>query len=218
MAFPYTIWRCLRHGCSRVWDEIAKPKRIPANDFAKRKFYGCAKNRPVEYKGVKLAVLTARIDVGRQFGEKIFIYHAACERRIELLRIDAHDDRFESFPDEFPHQSGRIPLPDRVKSGHTVPRKKPVPIVFDVFEKQIAKGNRLNPPRLKKRERFGYIRFIFGVACALGYEDLVKLQTKAVGLAFEQAPPYAMHADPVEIARNRREQSLDAYVCVLHQF
>src|SRR5260221_4024037 len=81
---------------SLIRNEVAKPERIPADDFTEGKSYRRAEHRSIENEGVELAVFSAGIDIGRQPREEVLIDHASDEGGIELSRIDANDGRLES--------------------------------------------------------------------------------------------------------------------------
>src|SRR5882724_7073760 len=91
--------------------QIAEPKRVPANLFPEDKLYRVPEDWPVKNKRMEFAVLAARVYLGRELREKLFIDQPSEKRWIELRRIDAHDGGFEAETDELADQGGRIPFP-----------------------------------------------------------------------------------------------------------
>ena len=61
------------------------------DDFAEGKFYRIVKDRAIENKRMKLAVLAAWINMGRKLGEEFFVDYPADKRRVELRGVNADD-------------------------------------------------------------------------------------------------------------------------------
>ena len=71
--------------------QVTKPEGVTTNDFAEGTFYRISKHWPVKNKCMKLAVLTAGINMRRELRKKFFINYSADERWIELRRVYADD-------------------------------------------------------------------------------------------------------------------------------
>src|SRR5580692_843564 len=77
-------------------------------DGNRRLKYGAVKN-----KGVELAIFTARIDSGRQFGKELVVQFSPGEALIQFLGIDTRGDRAKTVANEPLCQFVGINVPQR---------------------------------------------------------------------------------------------------------
>src|ERR1700730_11022562 len=143
---------------------------------------------------MEFAVLTAGVDPGRKLREKIIIDQPPEKRRVELRRVDAHDNGFEPEIYELTDQGESVAFPDGIHSEHRVPGEQLLAIGPDLFEKQIAKCNRVDPAFAINRERFTNFRLVLDVAGAFRNQDLVQRNSEADSLPLQQDAPHAVHA------------------------
>jgi hypothetical protein len=63
--------------------------------------------------GVELAVLAARVDAGWKVGEQRLVEASPDEAGVELVGIDAYEDRPEAGVGELAGESGGVAAPER---------------------------------------------------------------------------------------------------------
>ena len=112
---------------------------------------------------MEFAVLAAGIDARRKVAKQILIVRSSGERGIEMGCIDARQYRFETELDKGLREFRRVPFPDGEKPLHSKLRQVLFPVDLEVFQKNVAERNRLNPlaqTRLQQRAHAGFINFI----------------------------------------------------------
>ena len=87
---PLSGRRPLARGCGRAV-QVAEHEAVAGDDLAGLDGDGPLEHRPGAGEGVELAVLGARIDAGRQFGQQGGIEAPAGKARRQLRGIDAGD-------------------------------------------------------------------------------------------------------------------------------
>ena len=105
----------------------------PDRDFA-------VEHRPGKTERVELAALAARVDAGRQLGQQRGIVLPAHERRRQLLRIDAGQDRPDARANHRPRERRRVcrRSPDWKQGNDACTGHHADAVVAHVLKKEIA--------------------------------------------------------------------------------
>ena len=97
--------------------------------------------RPIVDEGVKLSILAARISSRRKRSKKFFVVKSADESSSNRC-FDARKVSLETESDYFAGEFGRVAFPDWKEAAHPSRREIRFAPRTQIFEKQIAKGDR----------------------------------------------------------------------------
>src|SRR6267378_4016883 len=156
--------------------QIAKPESVAQHFFAGGETNWRLKDGTVENERMEFAVLAARIDAGRQIGEKRFVENATREGWIEDTRIYTNHNRLKTQAQKIAGEFARIALPDGKQRFHPNLREIPLTINAQVFEENVAEGHSLDTSREVLVQSFFHSRFVRGVDALRGDQDRVERQ------------------------------------------
>jgi hypothetical protein len=103
--------------------------------------------------GVELAVLAAGIDAGGKVGEQRLVEAAADEGGIELVGIDADEDRLEAGVDELAGEGGGVTAPERKQGAAAGAGQPALTVGAHVLEEEVPEGDRGDPVERGSAER-----------------------------------------------------------------
>jgi hypothetical protein len=128
--------RAQRASCPR---QVSKHEAVALDDLPEGAGDWVSEDRPCMDEGVKLAVLTAGIDLGREIGEQTLVVTPPRERRVEFARVDADDDGPKASLDEASSELRRVSTPERKKTALSSRGQTSFAIGAHVLEEEIAK-------------------------------------------------------------------------------
>src|SRR5438445_4587311 len=104
-------------------EQVREVPGVAGHDLADRHGHRPAKDRPVVHEGMKLAVLSAGIDLRGKVTDERRVDRPPGESPVQLRAIDAGKIGPEAEPDEGSDELGRLPVPDREDAAHADPRQ-----------------------------------------------------------------------------------------------
>ena len=116
----------------------AKTKPVAVHDLAGVTVTGWSNIGPIVRERMELAALAARVDAGRQVASSASIELPAGERSIEMLRVDAGENRAKPAVDHLVGQLIGRNAPERKQRRQAGAGEPVFAILADVLEKQIA--------------------------------------------------------------------------------
>ena len=170
-----------RSGLDQV--DVLEPP-IAQHAFAPRQRQRIAPQRTGVHTGVELAVLAARIATRGQFVEQLRVEWAPAECGVELLRVDAAEDRAEAVSDEAAREARGVLAPQRKPRAPTQAREQALPVRAHVGEVKIAERDRADAGRMNARliERMRERAFVAFVRSLRRNRRLDQRQVQARGL------------------------------------
>src|SRR5256886_1170581 len=147
--------------------------------------------------GVKFAVFTARVDLGRKVAEERLVEFAAGKAWVENFGVNASGDGAETLFVEATDQFARIALPDGEERGHADASEIFFAVGAEVFEEDVAEGNFTDAVSEVNAQGFFHARFIDGVDALRRDENFVKREADGFGLALKEFAANAVHGNAV---------------------
>src|SRR5436190_10809442 len=117
---------------------VGKDKSVPVDNLADLDGHRTVEHRPVPGEGVKLAALSALVDARGKIVQQRAVELAAGKRTIQVLGIDAGQDRAKPAFDHTLGQVIRRNAPDRKQRRQSAAHELCLTILPDVLEKEIA--------------------------------------------------------------------------------
>lgn len=194
-------------GASRVY-HIAKDEALALDDLAELARNRLGKDRSGMDKGVELAVLTTRVNVRGQVGEKLLVVCSPREGGIERSRVQTNDDRLEAGGDELPRQGTSVASPERKETAHVVCGESLLAVGADILEKEVAEDDGLDVGQGWRVERLGHACLINVVDARRRDANLDERSTNRVGLLCEKLATDTVHADAIVGIGHGRDQGL----------
>lgn len=127
--------------CSLLGKQVAEDEAVSLDGLAAAAADRSVEDRATVNERVELAVLTARVDTRREVGEQLRVEGATGERAIELLRVNADEDRSEAVPDKAASKLCCVGAPERESGCPACLGKALFPVSSDLREEQIAEAN-----------------------------------------------------------------------------
>ena len=162
---------------------------------------------------MKLAVLAAGIDLGRQVAEERRVDGAAGELAAQLRPVHTGQARSEAQADEGPHQLGRIPMPDGKETPHPDLGEVTLAIGAQVREEDVPECNGADAPRPEVEHRALHQRLVLLVGTAIRRQvELVESHADRRRLLLKEFDPHAVVADALELPRDGRDERDDLVI------
>jgi hypothetical protein len=175
------------------------------------------KNRAIEDECVKLAVFAARVGLGRKIAEEGFVQLAAGETGVENFGVNASGYGAEALLVEKTDQFASIALPEGEECGHADAGKIFLAVGAQIFEEDVAEGDRSNALVVEEVESFFHARFVDGIDALRGDANFLEREADRASLPLEEFAADAVHGDAIVAFRDGGEKSNDLEMLLLEQ-
>src|SRR5450631_4037519 len=95
------------------------------------------------------------------------------------------------------------PSPMKVRTSSSVSL---IPILLHIVKEYITECNLPDPSVFKMGEGLAHARLVDLVGAIFWNQNFVQRDCQRLGLLLQQNPPYAVHADAIEVFSNRRQE------------
>ena len=187
--------------------DVGEDEAVPFHDRAHLDRDRASEHRTGDHDGVELPVLSTRVHRRRKRVEQRVVVGASGEGDVEGPRVDAGKHRAKPSSHHLASEGSRVVSPKREDRVHPQPRQLSFPVRADVAEEQIAEDDMRDARAPKLFERGAHRALVCFVRTRRGDPDLRAPQRGRGELEVEQLFPHAVHRDPSEAVRHRRESA-----------